>query len=802
MSLLLQDLRLAVRALLKNRGFTFVALLTLALGMGATTAIFSVVNAVLLKPLPFAQPERLIKLEERHAEWANTGFTYANFGDVARQTRTLAQLAAYRSWLFTLTGEGEPQNVNGYRVSAEFFNVLGIAAQLGRTFLPEEMLAGNDAVAVLSNGLWKSRFGSDPAIVGTLCKINGTPSRIVGVMPPTFQFPEDAALWTPLALDRASVTNRRAHLYAVIGRLKPQATLPQSRSEALALSKAIDTQNKDVDPGWTAFPAPFQERMVATVRLPIILLFAAVGFVLLIACANVANLLLARAAGRTKEIGVRIALGAGKIRILTQLLTESIVLALFGSALGLLFANLALRAIIQLNPGDIPRLQDAAIDWRVLYFTLMVTTLTGVLFGVVPALQAFKVDLQDSLRESRRVSLSSAQLRLRSTLVVSEIALALVLLAGAGLLTNSFARLLRVPLGFNPKNVLTVQLFLAEADESASDTRSSQTVAAILEKVRAVPGVESAGIVNSLPIAGGVSTDFAIVGRPPVKSGDEPDADIRVIDPGYFRTMQIPLLRGREFSERDSADAPKAMLINQTMADKFWPGQDPVGSRVTMLDWGPPLTAEVVGVVGDVKPHDLQAPVGSMIYWSYPQFPSLFNYLVVRTTTADSLAVLPGVKSVVRAVNPDQPVSQIRTMEQVLGESLAQRKFSLILMGVFAGLSVLLAAVGIAGVMAFLVAQRTQEMGIRMALGAQRNDVFALVLGQGMRMAILGLILGLAGAFGLTRLLSGMLYGVKAGDPLTFAVVSAFLIGVALLACWLPARSATRVDPMVALRYE
>jgi putative ABC transport system permease protein len=799
---LLQDLRLAVRALAKSRGFTFVALLTLALGIGATTAIFSVVNAVLLRPLPFAQPQRLIKLEERHPDWADPGFTYANFVDVAKQTRTLAQLTAYRSWLFTLTGYGEPQLVDGYRVSADFFNVFGVAPQLGRTFLPEEMLAGNDAVVVLSTGLWKSRFASDPNILGTTCKINGKPSRIVGVMPARFRFPEDSALWTPLALDNASITNRRAHLYTVIGRLKPQATLAQARSEALALSAAIDTQNKDVDPNWTALPSPFQDRLVASVRLPLLLLFSAVGFVLLIACANVANLLLARAAGRTKEIGVRIALGAGKIRILSQLLTEGVVLALSGSALGLLFANFTLRAIIQLNPGQIPRLQDAAIDWRVLFFTLLVTTLTGVLFGIVPALQAFKIDLQNSLRESRRASLNSAQLRLRSTLVVSEIALALVLLAGAGLLTNSFARLLRVPLGFNPENLLTLQLFLPEADESASDARSSQTIAAILEKVRAVPGVQSAGIVNSLPVVGGVSTDFAVVGRPPVKSGDEPSADIRVIDPGYLRTMQIPLLRGREFSERDSADAPKAMLINQTMADKFWPGRDPVGSRVTMLDWGPPLTAEVVGVVGDVKPHGLQEPVGSMIYWPYPQFPSLFNYVVVRATTADPLAVLHGIKSQVRTVNSDQPVSQIRTMEQVLGESLAQRKFSLILMGIFAGLSVLLAAVGVAGVMAFLAAQRTQEMGIRMALGAQHNDVFALVLRQGMRMAFLGLGIGIAGAFGLTRLLSGMLYGVKPGDPLTFALVSAFLVGVALLACWLPARSATRVDPIVALRYE
>jgi len=797
-----RDFRYALRALAKNKGFTSVALLTLALGMGATTAIFSVVNAVLLKPLPFAQPERLIKLEERHSDWASPEFTYANFADIAKNTRTLEKLGAYRSWLFTLSGEGEPENVDGYRVSAEFFAALGVSPQLGRTFLPEENRPGNGDVAVLSNGLWKRRFGSDPHIIGKTCKINGTPSRIVGVMPASFRFPEGSALWTPLALDDTLLTNRRAHLYTVISRIKPLATLAQARSETQTLAKAIDEENKGVDPNWTAYPSPFQERLVAPVRLPILLLFCAVGFVLLIACANVANLLLARAAGRSKEIGVRIALGAGKGRILGQLLTESIVLALIGSGLGLLVANFALRAIIQLSPGDVPRLQDVSIDWRVLGFTLLVTALTGVLFGVAPALQAFKVDLQNSLRESRRTSLSAAQLRLRSALVISEIALALVLLAGAGLLTNSFVRLLRVPLGFNPRNVLTLQLFLPEATESAADTRSAQTLSAILEKVRTVPGVHFASVVNSLPIAGGVGTDFAIVGRPPVKPEDAPSADIRVIDAAYLRTMQIPLLHGREFSERDSAAAPKAMLINQTMADKFWPGQDPVGSHVTMLDWGPPLTGEVVGVVGDVKPNGPQEPVGSMIYWPYPQFPSLFNYLVVRATSGDPLSVLAGIKAQVRAVNPEQPVSQIRTMEQVLGESLAQRRFSLTLIGIFAGLSVLLAAIGVAGVMAFLVAQRTQELGIRMALGAQRSDVFGLVLRQGLRMTFFGMLIGLAGAFGLTRLLAGMLYGVKPGDPLTFVLVSTFLIGVAVVACWLPARSATRVDPMIALRYE
>jgi putative ABC transport system permease protein len=796
-----QDFRFAARSLAKNKGFTIVALLTLAIGMGATTAIFSVVNAVLLRPLPFPEPERLLKVEERHADWANTGFTYANFADIASRTPTLENVAAYRPWVFTLTGAGEPESLDGHRVSGEFFNALGIPAQLGRTLEPDDTRMGSEAVVVLSNGLWKRRFAADPAIIGKTCKINGAQVHIVGVMPASFGFPEHATLWMPLTRDPEMVANRRAHLYTVIARLKVGATLSQARNEALASGRAIDEQNKNVDPNWIANTAPFQERMVAAARQPILTLFCAVGFVLLIACANVANLLLARATARSKEIGVRIALGAGKMRILSQLLTENLLLALAGSGLGLLLANAALKAILQVSPADIPRLQDTAIDWRVLAFTLSLTVLSGVLFGLAPAMQAFRVDLQNSLRESRRSSMSSGQMRLRNALVVSEIALALVLLAGAGLLTNSFARILQVPLGFNIKNLLAVQLFLPEATESASDTRSSQTLDAILTRVRALPGVQSASIVNSLPIAGGVSTDFSIVGRPPVKSGDEPDADIRIIDPTYFRTMQISLLHGREFSARDSAGAAKVIIVNQALAERFWRGADPVGSRITMLDWGPPLTAEIVGVAGDVKPHGPAEPTGPMIYWPYPQFPSLFNYLVVRTT-GEPLSALAGIKAQVHAVNPDQPVSEIRTLEEVLGESLAQRKFSLILIGVFAMVSVLLAAIGIAGVMAFLVAQRTQEMGIRMALGAQRTDVFALVLRSGLRMAGLGLAIGIAGAAAVTRLLAGMLYGVKPGDPLTFALASGFLIAVALVACWLPARSATRVDPMIALRYE
>jgi putative ABC transport system permease protein len=801
MTSLLQDLRYAIRTLAKSRGFACVAVATLALGIGANTAIYSVVNAVLLKPLPFPQPERVVKVEDRHAGWASSDFTYANFVDLAGQTRTLEKLAAYRPWLFSLSEGGEPENVDGYRVSEQFFNVLGVSPMLGRTFLPEENRYGNGDVVVLSHGLWRRRFGSDANVIGKSCKINGVRSQIIGVMPANFRFPEDAGLWTPLALDDTLRTNRRAHIYIVIGRMEPGVTIEQARSEARALSAAIDAENKDVDPDWTAYPSAFRERLVAGVRVPILVLFCAVGFVLLIACANVANLLLVRAAGRTKEIGVRVALGASKTRILGQLLTESVLLALTGGVLGVLLANYGLQIILRLSPGDIPRLQDAAIDWRVLVFTLVVTALTGILFGLAPAFQAFKVDLQDALRETRRTSSGAARTRLRSFLVVSEIGLAMVLLAGAGLLTNSFVRLLHVPLGFNARNVLTLQLFLPDATESSSDHRTIETLGTILERARRVPGVQSAGLVNALPIAGGVGTDFEIIGRPPVKSGDEPSAEIRVIDSGYLRTMQIPLLKGREFSERDSADAPKVLVINQTMANTFWAGQNPIGQRVTMKDWGPPLTGAIVGVVGDVKPNGPEVAVGPMIYWPYPQFPSLFNYLVVRTA-GDPFNVLAGIKAQVRSVNPEQPLSEIRTMEQVLGESLAQRRFSLVLMGIFAGVSLLLAAVGVAGVMAFMVAQRTQEMGIRMALGAQRRDVLGLVLAQGLRLTALGLAMGLAGALGVTRLLSSMLFGVSPGDPVTFTAVSGLLAGVAFLACYLPARSATRVDPMVALRYE
>jgi putative ABC transport system permease protein len=801
MNRMIQDLRYAVRMLASRPGFTATAVITLALGIGANTAIFSVVNAVLLKPLPFPGPERLVKMEERHTSWVSGHFTYANFEDVARQARTVEKLAAYRPWPFTFSGDGEPENVDGYEVSAEFFNALGVGPMLGRTLSVEDDRAGSGAVVVLSQGFWKRRFGADPGIIGKMCKINGVRSQIVGVMPASFRFPKDANLWMPLALNDELRSNRRAHLYTVIGRMKAGTTLAQVRSESHALATAIDAENKGVDPDWTGYAASLGERLVADVKLPLLVLFSAVGFVLLIACANVANLLLARAAGRAKEIGVRVALGASKGRILRQLLTESVLLAAVGGILGVLVASYGLRLLVQLSPGDIPRLQDASIDWRVVAFTLGVTGLTGIVFGLVPALQAFQVDLQTALRETRRTSAGATSSRLRSLLVVSEIALAMVLLAGAGLLTNSFVRLLRVPLGFNPSKLLSMELFLAEGSESSSDRRTIENLGAILEKVRSVPGVQSAALVNSLPISGGASTDFEIVGRPAMKSGDEPDADIRVIDPEYLRTMQIPLLKGREFTARDSADAPKVMIINQTMANAYWPGEDPLGKRVTMKDWGPPLTGEIVGVVGDVKPHGPEVAAGSMIYWAYPQFPSVFNYLVVRMA-GEPAGVLAGIKSQVRAVNPEQPVSQVRTMEQVLGESLAQRRFSLVLIGVFAGLSLVLAAVGVAGVMAFLVAQRTQEMGIRMALGAQRSDVFGLVLGQGLRLTVLGLAIGVAGAIGVTRLLASMLFGVGASDPFTFSVAGVVLVGAAFLACYIPARSATRVDPMVALRYE
>ena len=801
MGMIWQDLRYGVRLLLKKPGFTLAAVAMLTLGIGASTAILSVIDAILLTPLPFHEPDRLLLLEERHPGISSFNFTYANYFDLANATRTLHDVAAYRPWQFNLSGDREPETVDGYLVTPNFFSSVGVAPFLGRTFTEDDNRPGSDNVVILSYAIWQRRFGSDEAIVGQNCKLNGTPTRIVGVMPVGFYFPGGAGLWKTLAPDGELLRNRRSHLLAAVGRMNPGARLDAVRAEMHALSLAINAENQGIDPEWFAYAIPALESLTASVRLPLLLFLGAVGLLLLLVCVNVANLQLVRAVGRARELGIRIALGIGRGRLLLLVTLENLLLAFVAGIPGVWLARYGLKLIVALAPPGIPRLETVQIDARVLGALFLLTLFVGLLFSSLPALAALRTGPSDALKSAHRCSATVRESRLFRALIVVEVALSLILLTGAGLLTNSFVRLMRVPLGFNSKNILTIELFSPDVTEARPDARVLEKWQSVLEKVRSLPGVQSAGLVNNLPISGGVATDFEIPGRPPFPADDEPSAEIRIADSDYFRTMQIPILEGRGFNQRDMPNSRKVVLINRTMAERFWPGEDPVGKRLTMKDWGPPVTGEIVGVVGDVRQNGPDMPVSSMIYWPYTQFPALFNCLVLRTT-ADTRSVLNGVRSQIWSVDPDWPLAEVRTMEQVLTDSVAQRKFSLFLAGIFALISLALAVFGIAGVMAFTTEQRTQEIGIRRALGAQAADVLQLILGQGFRLILLGIVLGLAATLVSSRLLTHLLFGVRANDPLTYFAAASVLIIAAAIACYLPARSAARVDPMAVLRYE
>jgi predicted permease len=800
----LRDLRYGTRMLIKKPGFTAVAVVTLALGIGANTMIFSVVNAVLLSPLPFPDSARLVRIGESHPKYSSN-FTYATFLDLNSETETLEHIAAARFWTDNLTNGGEPEQVSSMRVSADFFPALGVTPQLGRTFLAEEDQPGRDNVAVISDGLWQRRFGADANLIGKTIKVSGSDRTVVGVMPLGFQssflFPGQYDLWVPLVAGGSLRDNRRSHLLAVIARLRPSATIAQAQAEMATVASRIDAQNPGGDdPELGIKVIGLQERLVAPLRPALVVLVCAVGCVLLIACANVANLLLARSAAREKEMAIRLALGAGRWRLARQLLTESALLGLVGGAAGLLLAVWGVDSIAKLNPGNLPRIDEVRIDARVLGFTLFTSLLTGILFGIAPALQLPRLSIHEVVKDGGRSSVGTRRRWLRHFLVVSEVAVALVLLIGAGLLVNSFWRLQQVDRGFDAQKVLTINLFLPQARYATSGQQAA-FLKQVLERVAAVPGARSVGLVSTLPLTGGPSTEFVIEGRAPLEAGEEPSADIRIVDPDYFRTMGIPIRGGRWFSEADAADAPKVMVINENMARRFWPGEDPVGKRVTMEDWGPPLTGEIVGVVGDVKANGLDSDMRPMIYWPYPQFPSIFNNIVVRAE-ADPLSIVASVKSQIWSVDPEQPITSVAMMEQVLANSVAPRRFNMLLLGIFAAVALALAALGIYGVISYTVSQRTHEIGIRVAMGARGSDVLKLVVGQGMTLAVTGVGLGLAAAFGLTRLMSSLLFGVSPTDGVTFGVIAVLLTGVALVACTVPARRATKVDPMVALRYE
>ena len=822
METLRQDVRFALRTLLKRPGFTLVAVLTLALGIGANSAIFSVVNAVVLRPLPYAAPERLVALwgdlnQSGFEELELSAPEYADFR--ARGAHVFEDVAAFNVGGFNLTGAGEPERIQGVYATASLFPTLGVAPLRGRAYTAEEDRPGSDDVAVISHSLWRRRFGSDPAAVGKTVTLDGRPTTIVGVMPPDFRFPgHDTDVWKPAAFDAdlLSPNNRGSHFLSAVARLRPGFTLGRAREEVAALARAQGEENRNTYPrGFGASLRPLDEEVVGpSVRTSLFLMLFAVGALLLIACANVANLLLARAASRRKEVAVRTALGAGRARIMRQLLTESVLLSLAGGAAGLVLALWGVDLLVTLAPEGTPRVAEVGLDARVVAFTFGVSLLTGVVFGLAPALYASKVDLNESLKEGGRGGTEGASRgRLRGLLVVGEFALALVVLACAGLLVRSFARVLEERPGFDARGVLTMRLVLPESKYKSYDAHRA-FYENLFARLRGLPGVEAVGANNLLPFNGsGGSRGFLIEGRPVPPGQPHPEEQLRFVTPGYFEALRVPLLRGRDLTERDVAGGTRVALVSRSMAERHWPGEEAIGKRFAYANIRrgsehAPEWIEIVGVVGDVKHRGLDidprpeiyVPVYQPLFTNRPT-PPLSLYVAVRTK-GDPAALAPSVRREVAAVDPEQPLANVRTMEERVAGSVAERRFNMTLLGVFACVALALAAVGVYGVMAYAVARRTHEIGVRVALGAQRGDVVRLVLRQGMWLALAGVGCGVALAYAATRLMQGLLYGVSPTDPLTFAGVSALLAAAALLACLVPARRATKVDPMIALRYE
>jgi putative ABC transport system permease protein len=809
MNTLLQDVKYSIRMLAKNPGFTVVAVLTLALGIGANTAIFSVVNTVLLRPLPFQDPERIVVVGQ---EWMGGlgDFSPADFLDVQAQNHSFDQMAAYRTWNFNLTAGDRPERTIGEVVTTNFFSLLGVKPILGRALMPEDGGRGGHRTVVLSYGLWQRYFGANNSVLGQNVTLSGEPYAVVGVMPRGFAFPEAAELWVaprfavpehPLRVGEDPATMRGSHYFEAFARLRPSLTLEQARADLAVVFQNVihahpDSDLRDARP-WVV---TLHENEVGNVRPALLVLLGAVGLVLLIACANVASLILARGVKRRKELAVREALGASRARVIRQLLTESVVLAMLGGALGILAAFWGFAPLARMVPDDLRGLVQPALDWRVFGFAAILSLVAGIAFGLAPALTRSGAGLSDTLKESGR-TVAFGRHRGQETLVVAETALALVLLVGAGLLLRSFARLLAVNEGFDPSHVLTVQLFLPQTKYGKPAERSA-FVNQTLGHIAALPGVEAATVATRLPLnPGGSTRGIMIEGKvyPPDRQGETINPNYSVISPEYFKVLRIPLLSGREFSAGDDAQAPVVYIINRTMAQTFWPNENPVGKRIRMdpvEKW-----KEIVGVVGDVRQRDLGEPPKPMMYAPYAQDPWPFMDIAVRTSQ-EPQSVTSDVQRAVQATDKDEPVYNIRTMEEIVSRSVASRRFTLVLLGLFATLALFLTAVGIYGVISFAVSQRTHEIGVRMALGARRDDVLKLVVGRGMILALIGVAAGLAGALGLTRFLSSLLYEVKPTDALTFGGVALILAAVAFAACYIPARRATKVDPMVALRYE
>jgi putative ABC transport system permease protein len=815
------DLRYGARMLLKNPGITFVVILALALGIGANTAIFSVVNAVLLRPLPYEESDRLVLLNETSKVMDEISISYPNFTDWRNQNKVFEKIGVYNRGSYNLTGSGEAERIVTGQVSADLFSALRVNAALGRVFTNEEDKPGGDPVVLLSYAFWQRRFGGQASILNQHLTLNGKSYTVIGVMPQGYQFPRLVEMWVPVGQlsDQAMWQSRGNHpgLYGV-ARLKPGVTLAAARAEMDMIGANLEKQYNDTNAGNGVGVQPLLDAFVTDIRRPLWVLFAAVGFVLLIACANIANLLLARATARQKEMAIRAAMGAGRLRIARQLLTESVVLGLIGGSLGLLLARWGIELILYISPNAIPRAREIGLDWRVMAFTIGVSFVTGILFGLVPALQAGVVDVHETLKETGRGT--SGRHWLRSSLVVVEVATTLVLLIGAGLMIRSFYRLQKVNPGFSYEHLTSFSVALPEK-KYKTNVQQEDFYKRLLENLRGLPGVEAAAAASGLPLGNnGWQTSFVIDGRPRPPRNQTPLMEACLVTPDYFRAMNIPLKSGRYFTDRDDrsflagkdlsklTDDEKemaglnAVIIDEEFARRYWPNEDAVGKRIKQGSEEKPVLLTVLGVVGRVKMEGLSQDSNRVQgYFPFLQIPSSGMTVIVKGS-ADPNQMVSAIREQVRQIDADQPIYSVRTMDEIRSESVAGERLNLTLLSLFAGIALVLAIVGIYGVMSYSVTQRTHEIGIRMAIGAQPRDVFKMIMGQGMMLAFIGVAIGLVGAFALTRLMATMLFGVEPTDPATFIGIAVLLTSVALVACYVPGRRATKVDPVVSLRYE
>jgi putative ABC transport system permease protein len=815
MHIVLQDLRYALRQLRKSPGFTAVAVLTLALGTGANTALFSVINGVLLNPLPFPQPDQLIMLHESKPNFDQGSISYPNFRDWQKDNHTFSAIAVSRPYAVSLTGIGDAEQVDNDFISSDFFTVLGVKPLLGRTFLTGEDEIGAAPVALVSEGFWKRKLGGPPDVVGMSLTLDGRRYTVVGVIPESFHLFHDYALYLPIGQwNNPVLTNRGAGLgMHGVGRLKPGVTVAQAQADMDTVTRNLATAYPDADRGIGAKVVALKIQMVGHIKPILLVLLAAVGFVLLIACVNVANLLLARATGRAREFAIRLALGAGQARLVRQMLTESLLLALAGGALGLLVAHWGTRAALAALPAALPPAAEIGLDAHVLVFTLAVSALAGILFGLVPTLRTSRPNLHDTLKEGGRGA-SGVRHRVQDVFVVVEMALALVLLIGAGLMLRSLMRLWNVDPGFNPQNVLSFSVAAPPSMVTAKPDAIRATLRELDRKFAALPGVQAVSHTwGAIPMDWDDEMVFWPTGQPkPASENDMNWAIDYIIGPDYLKVMGIPLQRGRFLTHQDNEHSPVAVVVDDVFARTYFPGQDPIGKRINLNEWAAP--AEIVGIVGHVRQWGLDAddsrPLRAQLYLHCLQMPDSFmsgNFtgtrILLRTDgTVPASQVFDSVRRMSREMSSEQVIYGAQTMDQIISESLAARRFSMILLGTFAALALVLSSVGIYGVISYLVARRIQEIGIRMALGADRADVMHLVLRDGMRLALAGVGIGVVCAFAVTRLMAKMLYGVTATDPLTFVAVAALLLLVAMAACYLPARRAMRVDPVIALRYD